>query len=271
MYLLLEWSRAWRSRDYQFRLLTLLWRRLVEKGGTQLGFNSVFAYWGGDDEKDIHDFVRQWHPLFYSVRILKDRDVIFLLQKHFPEHSEWYDYIRIPSVRSDIARFLALFEFGGLYTDCHFGIIDEKGMKEFLRWAQKYDAVFVDNALWREKRRTDELLLITGFMFSQPGYRLLYDTCKSCLNSLSVLRDHELKHGFQTYNIWHVSGPGVLNQKLFLPGSPFTYGSFKQCYAKNIMIVKEEELPVKRNVHNGYRSPNQHWSERQKTERLFST
>jgi hypothetical protein len=230
----------------------------------------IFAYWGSEDQSNLEKFVNEWHSVFSHFRVLGDKDIIFLVKKYFPEYVECYTDIKIPAAKSDIARLLVLFEFGGLFTDCHFGIVDGNGMKSFLDWARNYDAVFVDNALHRDSRAADELLLINGFIFSKSNNNLLYDTCKNSLLSLNALRESELRNGFQNYSIWHISGPWVLNKTLFNGTSPFKYEGMRAEYARNIAIVKEEHLPVKRNIHKSYSAPGQHWSERQKTECLFS-
>ena len=47
-----------------------------------------------------------------------------MIGKYFPAYLEVYQRIRIPACKSDIARLVALYEWGGLYVDCHCGIRD---------------------------------------------------------------------------------------------------------------------------------------------------
>ncbi len=55
-----------------------------------------------------------------------------IMERNFPDRMELYSQIRIPTAKSDIALLLLLYEFGGLYIDCHCGIRDADQIRRLL-------------------------------------------------------------------------------------------------------------------------------------------
>jgi mannosyltransferase OCH1-like enzyme len=92
----------------------------------------VFAYWDGDLPDALSDFKREWREAFSQFVIFGNNEVKLALNRIFPSFVEIYDSIRIPAAKADIARLILLYEFGGLYVDCHCGIVDAKAIEKNL-------------------------------------------------------------------------------------------------------------------------------------------
>jgi mannosyltransferase OCH1-like enzyme len=77
-----------------------------------------------------------------------------MIARYFPTYLEAYQNIRIPACRSDIARLVALHEWGGLYVDCHCGIRDAKRIGQLLGFLDSMELiVFTENPMGRLKSR----------------------------------------------------------------------------------------------------------------------
>jgi mannosyltransferase OCH1-like enzyme len=84
----------------------------------------VFSYWTGEDLTVHKDLISEWRGEFPHFQIFGDAEVLPLIERYFPDYTQLYNRIRIPTARSDIALLLLLYELGGLYIDCHCGIRD---------------------------------------------------------------------------------------------------------------------------------------------------
>src|SRR5450759_451634 len=125
----------------------------------------VFSYWTGNDHTVHNDLINEWRAEFPQFKIFADAEVRPLIERYFPDRIELYDKICIPAAKSDIARLLLLYEFGGLYIDCHCGISNANGVRTLLSWLSEYDAIFVDRRLSQEPSRpSDEHLVINSII-----------------------------------------------------------------------------------------------------------
>ena len=97
----------------------------------QSNTDNAFAYWDGDDHLRIADFVGEWQAAFPAFRVFGNQDVYPLLDKYSPGHVDLFKAMRLPAAKSDIARLLLLYELGGLYIDCHFGLRSRSGIRYF--------------------------------------------------------------------------------------------------------------------------------------------
>ena len=227
----------------------------------------VFSYWTGDDQSGIEDFVTEWRSQFPNFRVFGDADVRPLIRRYFPEHLDLFDNILIPTAKSDVALLLLLFEYGGLYVDCHCGIRNAREVNSLLSLLVEYDAIFVDRRLWQEPRPLDQHLIINSMIFSRRRFSLLRRLCHQALVNLSRQRDAERRNGFSPYNIWSLSGPGLVTAMLFETASDNR--DVRIGYEGRVQVIREEVAPIARDRHRSYSIPGLHWSERQKTECLF--
>lgn len=232
----------------------------------------IFAYFDSEDMRPISDFMRHWGDNFEHFVVFGPADALAIVQQLFPQHVEAYANIRIPSARSDIARLALLYKYGGLYIDCHFSCPDVSQMSEFIANAEQFDCVLIDNKLWRDRRSEDCLLLINSSLFLQPGSKLAFDACHKALKNLEAKLEREKQYGFEPYNIWELSGPGVLNELFFNEPLDGKKNTPKDSYSANALIVREEDFPATRGAFRAYyNDANIHWSERQKADLLFLT
>jgi SAM-dependent methyltransferase len=229
----------------------------------------VFSYWTGNDHTVHNDFINEWREEFPHFQIFGDAEVRPLIERYFPDRVKLYHKINIPTAKSDIALLLLLYEFGGLYIDCHCGIRDADKVRMLLSSLDKYDAIFVDRILSQEPRPPDQHLVINSIILSRPHFDLILRMCRQAFVNFARQHDKEVREGFVSYDIWSLSGPGLVTAMLLEPAS-FNC-DVRWDYEGRIKIVREEIAPIVRNRYRGYGIPGQHWSERQKVELLFGS
>ena len=198
-----------------------------------------------------------------------------------PEYVEMFRALAIPSTQSDICRFAMLYELGGLYTDCHFGFEQADAVRKFLDHCQSRQVVVVENKLFRDVRPTEHHLLISGFMYAAARQELMLEALAIACDNLARHRAREKIEAQVPYDIWSLCGPWVLNvaayanvvqdapDPRFIAWDASQFPVVKPKYAAALHVVREEDLPVRRNMHKSYNKPGRHWSERQVLEPLF--
>jgi len=243
---------------------------------------SAFAYWNGSQTIFDSAFFKQWSNAVPDFKVFSKSEVAEVLRIHASEYVELFLDLAIPASQSDICRFVMAYELGGLYTDCHFGFEDAGALRSFMQDCPSHGVVAVENRLFRDIRPADHPLLISGFMFAQRRHPLMLDALFLACENLARHRHREATEGHVEYDIWKLCGPWVLNVAAFenveqdAPDPRFTswpkdsYPVLKSKYSETIKIVREEDLPVQRNMFkNFYQNPGTHWSERQISENLF--
>lgn len=231
---------------------------------------SVFAYWAGENTDKISVFHEHWNKSFDDFKIYKDEQVIKLLQKHLPEKFvTLYQQVRIPAAKSDIARLILLFEYGGLYVDCHCGMVDTDAIVQLLSETDRFEGIFLDRRRWQAPRHEDEYYLINSIMFAQPRSKLFFSFLLKAFSGLECQRDLErYMRGYSPYHIGSLSGPEVLNHIALQPMSNNT--EIRLDYREKIKVLREENAPIERDVFRGYNTVDEHWSQRQLSQKLFS-
>src|SRR5262249_10312582 len=148
-------------------------------------------------------------------------DVIPLIERYFPYCLDLYKAIRIAAAKSDIARLLLLYEFGGLYVDCHCGIGNARELNRLILSLEQVESIFIDrakklNAAWRPP---EEHCLINSIIFSRGRSNLIFMICRQAFANLNWLRMQERNKGKVPYDIWGLSGPGLVSAMVLQPGS----------------------------------------------------
>lgn len=230
----------------------------------------LFVYWDRDDVSPLAQVAAEWRRDFPQFRIFGDRDVIPLIERHFPVCVELYKSIRIPAARSDIARLLLLYEFGGFYLDCHFGLRDAAEINRLYASLAQREAIFFD----RDRRlpnahSADTYLLINGIIFSRPRSELIFQLCRQAFDNLAEHRRRERESGFVPYDLCSLTGAALFTEVVLQPGSGRQ--DIRPELVGRIEIVAEEIAPAVRDRHRTYGGQGQHWSERQEEEPLFDT
>lgn len=239
--------------------------------------NNVFAYWASDDHALIAEMKAAWRAAFPSFRIFGDADVIPLLEELQPDFIDTYRRIRLPAAKSDVARLLLLYRYGGLYVDCHMGIVSREGILALFDRLNTIDHIFVNRSmqigpgqvelLQYGPRHKEEYRLINGMMMSRPGCPYILEMARQAMANLTWKRHVEEREGFAPYSVGVLCGPVLVHSMTLQPGS--CSREVRRDLAHRVEIIREEEFPVVRNRYGSYRAPGNHWSEREKTELLF--
>ena len=107
----------------------------------------IFAYWDRSDHTILAEMIAAWREHFPQFVMLGDHDILPLIHRYFPMYIDIYEKIRLPAAKSDVARLLALYEFGGLYVDCHDGIRDVDELKRLLACLNECEAILMDRRI----------------------------------------------------------------------------------------------------------------------------
>jgi mannosyltransferase OCH1-like enzyme len=238
---------------------------------------SSFSYWDNADRHQLHKFSEAWARILPNHRIIGPEDAAGLIASYFgdsPRYLDAFVSMRIPAARSDIARYLALYRFGGLYMDVHFGYHDPSAVQGFLASTAAYDATLINVVASMSPRMATQIRVINGLIVCKPEHPLLLAAAKTALENVSLKKEQEKKAGYEPYNIFSMTGPGLLNEIFFTDA--FRQGSVKipqlKAGARATRIENEENVPIRRNLFKAsYSLPGTHWSERQRRERLFGS
>ncbi len=142
---------------------------------------NISAYWDDVDRANIREFIEVWSNFSPTFRVFGHDDILPLIAKYFPVYVGIFDAIRIPAAKADVARLILLYEFGGLYVDCHCGIRDKAGTSRLLFSLVEREAVFIDRRLAQEPRPPDEHFLINSIMLSQSKSKLILMIARQAL------------------------------------------------------------------------------------------
>ena len=223
----------------------------------------VFAYWEEADTTILTLLKAFWLTSFPAFDVFTDRDVLPLVQKHFPEFFDLYRSIRIPAAKADLARVLLLHEFGGLYVDCHTAIGDRDAIKTTFAMLTSFDVVFVDRRIDFKPRPLDQHWLINSMIFSRPGCDIMHVLARQAFENLHAYR----ANSSEFRSIWALCGPGNLMKTILQPGS--SGRDIRHELQDRVATVREEDVGIIRHACRTYAGPGRHWSEREKREPLF--
>jgi hypothetical protein len=228
----------------------------------------IFAYWDSDDRTILTEMISAWRGHFPEFRVLSNHDIVPLIERrHSPACADLFNRIRLPSAKSDIARFVALYEFGGLYVDCHNGIRDVDGLKRLLTCLNDYEAIVIDRRMSFYPRPPGEHFLISAPIFGRRHSELFMTLAQRGFANLAWQQHLEEQYGYVFYDVARLVGPTLINEIVLEPGC--CTRDVKSDFAGRIMIVPEETTPMVRNFYTAYKTPENHWTTRQLSEPLF--
>lgn len=226
----------------------------------------VFAYWHSADLTPIGQTLADWRPHFADFRVVGDAEIIPLVEKYFPEFGDLYPAIHIPQAKADVARLLAMYEWGGLYVDCHYAVADPPGVRRLIGRLREFEAIFVDRD--RSVRKPETHWIINGCMLGRAQSPLFLEMAALAFANLTRQRQDEAAKGFVPYNIFALTGSEVVTEVLTEPGSDKR--QIRRDLMDRILIVPEEELPLQRSVWKTYVVNGMQWHIRQQSEPLFA-
>jgi hypothetical protein len=238
--------------------------RIVKYDGIDEGGNNVviFGYWHGTDHDIIREGIEAWRNHFPDFRIIGDSDIEPLIAKHFPKCLDLYRKIRIPCCKSDLARMLALHEWGGLYVDCHCGIRDVQFIRQLMASLDSFELIIFD-----KNRNSHKWHVTPSFMFARKNSDIPLECVTNAFRHLQRHWKVEKRHGFRSYNLWSMVASGNLADSIIDWSQPPV---LKPRFAQKIWLFPEEAAPIARNMHRSHDKPGMHWSERQLREVLFN-
>jgi len=211
--------------------------------------------------------IEAWREHFPKFLLMGDHNILPLIDRYFPMYIDLYEKIRLPAAKSDVARLLALYEFGGLYVDCHNGVRDVEGLTRLFTCLDDYEAIFIDRRLSFFPRPPGEHFLINGPIFSRPRSELFMILARQAFANLAWQQRLEKEYGYVSYDVARLTGPLLVTEMVLEPGS--CTRDIRADFAGRIMIIPEETAPVVRSLYNAYKTPSSHWTARQLAEPLF--
>lgn len=226
----------------------------------------VFTYWDQTDTSPINKFKNHWIDQGYKLHIIGDDEVLSIVEEHFPQFIDRYSNISIPACRSDLARILGLYRYSGLYVDSHCGVVDKAKFDSLYDKLGGYKLILARQSS-RVIKPGAPPQITNAIIFARRGYEVLLNVARSIISNLDRHHDREVEFGFMPYNILDLSGPVNIENCLFDAGK--THPKVHTKFNDEILVVNEEDLPVKRYKYPTKLTQSRHWSERQKTELLF--
>ena len=232
----------------------------------------IFSYWtaGVPDTGNAmpKKAVVEWKRHSPEFTVFSDAEVLPLLKTWDGEGM--FEDIRIPACRSDIARLVLLYEYGGLYVDAHCapGALDRLAL--LFERLSKYELVVFDESVDSPEYRFT--CMINGVLCARAKANVLDTLIRRAFSNLRRHRARELSSGGRhvSYSIYKLTGPWMIWHELFRRAT--IGGELKPRYRDCVAIWPYDRSPAKRPVrtdqHGGYRHI-AHWSEREKTEPLF--
>ena len=234
---------------------------------------AMFAYWDRPDLSPIAGFVAEWRRHFPEFRVVGDSEVEAMIAEEFPDHLALYRSIRIPACKSDVARLMVLYRQGGLYVDSHCSLRSPEGVRALLAEAERWEVSLFDKSREKLPRPPASVKPISGILVAQSRSSIIKAAASLALSNLEEhWRAEQRSDGLVAYNIWEITGPYVLERILCRPGPHKWEPSpgLRPEYVDRVRLIEDgPEAPIACWRHHSYNTARVHWSQRQKTERLF--
>lgn len=227
----------------------------------------LFTYWTSET-LDAPPSLDAWRAKYPGFRVFGDADVLPLLGSDLRRRI--YNEITLPACKSDIARLVLLREYGGLYVDAHTGPSDGERLAETLEALATYELVLFCRMYMA--KTPEEIHLMNGALVGRRKTPLLDDLINCAFDNLV---QHKLAEQATSdhvhYTLWDLAGTWILLKSFFdMSSKPY---DLRPEFKGRILVHKmtgEASPGFRVYQFYGYREPGQHWSERQKEERLFT-
>jgi len=221
----------------------------------------IFLYWTGSDtpneiKENVINF-KNINPLF-SVRLISDNNFLLFANKDFPKLVELFNKITIPTCQSDIARLLILYYYGGIYIDCT--TIPNKCFEDFYETNKGYDFILSFNYTNEDYS--------TRILFSKPKSLILYDILHRITEKLEAHYNNEqITNDHVEYNILLLTGTGPFYDILGRNNSNRYFDKYNiGLFDDNSNLVRHYGCNM---THHHTENFHKHWSNLQKTQKLF--
>jgi Glycosyltransferase sugar-binding region containing DXD motif len=227
----------------------------------------IFTYWDGETTTPA-EFCRDWGTIDPQVTIYHDRDVLPILNWLDPCYADTYKILSISSCKADIARFVLLYYFGGVYLDSHVGSNNLCKLAETLGHLARFDLVVFDDPSHHSFE--GDLCMYNGALCARQAAPVLMEILGWLFGNLwRHLRAEQATSAHVPYDIFVLTGAWAIAVNLF------DYGlrpiELRPQFSGLVMRQRlaAEQWPFAFHRFYAYRQPGMHWSERQKAERLF--
>jgi hypothetical protein len=222
----------------------------------------LFTFWTGSLVTEPGS-VAAWRDRFPGFSLFNDEDVIPLFEHDWQR--ALYSRIRIPTCKSDIARIALLRNFGGFYCDAHTGPANGDRLAETLEYLSRFELVLF-SCSW------DPVFNFMNGVLAARRHAAILDLIitKAFDNIARHERLEAETSGHVPYDILHLTGSGVILNCVF-DHTPAGW-AIKPHLVETIGFVtlpSADSHGFSVASHNDYRRPGNHWTERQKSERLF--
>jgi mannosyltransferase OCH1-like enzyme len=235
----------------------------------------MYLFWDKPDQSPIAAAIADWRRHFSAFTVIGDPDVEAMIARHFPEYLDLYRRIRIPTCKSDVAILVSLFEHGGLYVDIHCGVADAGAVRAMVADITNRDIILYNKDFRKDPRPAEALRPLNSVIVAKPRLDLMRDSALMAFRNLARHFEAErAKPGYVEYDIWSLTGPGVLEHTICIPPAirwEPPLGLRPENEGRVRFVQEGPDAPIRRYMFHTYNPPGTHWSKRQKTERLFIT
>jgi hypothetical protein len=234
----------------------------------------IFTFWVHDsaldgDAQDGPEAVAAWREHYPGTSLYSDSDVLPILAGFGSTCVDLYGRIRIPACKSDLARLLLLFRFGGLYVDSHTGPGNAHHLVNVFAALAAYEVVLFDK-IWEHKHMND-IYIMNSVMCARQSSPVIKHLIDSALHNL---QEHERKEheaeAYVPYNIFVLTGAWDIRRNFFEMRN--RKHVIKPAFADRVQLVgieRDQDPGFALYKYYGYRKEGRHWSERQASEPLF--
>lgn len=238
----------------------------------------IFSYWYNPDKisdkieenEILFPTIEDWAETYDKFHIFSDTEVLPIFDSFNTTYADLYQRIRIPACRADIARLMLLYKYGGMYLDPHVGTASNKLLFQLIETLSSKELILFDK---REPHMAYDDKYIANFsILARQKSQLIKMLVDSAFCNL---QNHEMMEAennqYMPYNIFVLTGPYNINQNFFdrNPDGLYLKSEISELIHIERLDHDKKPWPIQPYKHYGYRQPNQHWSERQKTELLF--
>jgi hypothetical protein len=235
-------------------------------------------FWASRDLGPLSAALAQWRPHYPDLRIYHDEDVWPLLRQYVGDAAvDMYRAIRNATCRSDVARYLLLYEHGGLYVDYHVALLRPQGLQSALELAASQDPLMVverQRAGFAARPPWAHYFISSVIYASKPRVPFFLECARHAVDNLTFHRHLETAERrrpspqFVPYHQGDLAGPGLFTDLLLQPGT------MRRTLRRDmtVQVHFEEGFCLQR----GGNRPSDvavgpHWFEQQKSTPLFYT
>lgn len=230
----------------------------------------IFTYWEGPGGPS-DEMTQRWREVDPDFRVHSLDDLHDAVMSLDPSLWDMVTQIRLPAARSDLARLVLLERHGGFYVDAHTLPGNPEALTTLLAACDTRDLILFD----REPLHASpgDIHLINGVLAGRAGAPATTRLRERVASKLHHHRDREIEAGgYVKYNLAVLTGAWNL-RTTFISTLPDGSLGLSPEVADEVMIWgltdRKGVDPIRLYASYEYRTPETHWSNRQRSEMLF--